>query len=70
MLEHVIKKQVIQDFQKAEKQINEYIDRFQSGFDYLIEQRAIREVEAPEIIANLESQRIQLSEYLHQLISI
>jgi len=30
----------------------------------------MREVEAPEIIANLESQRIQLSEYLHQLISI
>jgi hypothetical protein len=66
----VIKKQVIQDFQKGQQQINEYIDRFQSGFDYLIEKRAIREVESPEIIANLESQRIKLSEYLDELISI
>ncbi|OKH53443.1 dynamin family protein [Calothrix sp. HK-06] len=67
LLERVIEKQISEDFQKGEKQINNYINRFQAEFDYLLKERATREVEAPNIIAHLESQRIELSEYLNEL---
>lgn len=70
LLQRVIEKQVSEDFRKGEKQINDYINRFQAEFDYLLEERAIREVEAPEIIANLENQRIKVSEYINELIFI
>ncbi|RUS94192.1 GTPase [Dulcicalothrix desertica PCC 7102] len=67
LLERVIEKQISEDFQKGEKQINNYINRFQAEFDYLLKERATREVEAPNIIDHLESQRIELSEYLNEL---
>jgi hypothetical protein len=67
MLKRVIEKQISEDFQKGEKQINNYINRFQAEFDYLLKERATREVEAPNIIAHLESQRVELSEYLNEL---
>lgn len=67
MLKRVIEKQISEDFQKGEKQINNYINRFQAEFDYLLKERATREVDAPNIIAHLESQRVELSEYLNEL---
>ena len=70
LLQRVIQKQVSEDFQKGEKQINDYINRFQSQFDNLLKKRATREVKAPEIVAMLESQRIKVNEYHTQLQSI
>ncbi|MDJ0796829.1 MAG: dynamin family protein [Calothrix sp. MO_167.B12] len=70
MLERVIQKQVSEDFWKAERQINDYINRFQFQFDQLLKERATREIEAPDIVAKLENQRIKVSEYLNELISI
>lgn len=67
MLKRVIEKQISEDFQKGEKQINNYINRFQAEFDYLLKERATREVEAPNIIAHLESQITELSEYFKEL---
>ncbi|MEH2255608.1 dynamin family protein [Nostoc sp.] len=70
LLQRVIEKQVSDDFRKGEKQINDYINRFQVEFDSLLKERATREVEASEVIANLESQRIKVTEYLNELVSI
>ena len=70
LLQRVIQKQVSEDFQKGEKQINDYINRFQAEFDQLLKERATREVEAPEIVANLESQRMNVNEYISELVSI
>jgi GTPase Era involved in 16S rRNA processing len=70
LLQRVIQKQVSEDFRKGEKQINDYINRFQSEFDYLLKERATRELEASEVIAILESQRIKMSEYLNELVYV
>ncbi|MFB2918001.1 hypothetical protein ACE1CB_05870 [Aerosakkonema sp. BLCC-F2] len=70
LLQRVIQKQVSEDFRKGEKQINDYIDRFQSEFDQLLKERATREVEAPQIIATLESQKAESNGYLSELLSI
>lgn len=70
LLKRVIEKQITQDFHKAEKQINDYINRFQTQFDKVLIERATRELESPQIIADLETQRIKISEYLNELISI
>ncbi|MFB2971366.1 dynamin family protein [Aerosakkonema sp. BLCC-F183] len=70
LLQRVIQKQVSEDFRKGEKQINNYIDRFQSEFDQLLKERATREVEAPQIIATLESQKAESNGYLSELLSI
>ncbi|MHC0061503.1 dynamin family protein [Nostoc sp. UIC 10890] len=70
LLQRVIEQQVSDDFRKAEKQINDYINRFKHEFDSLLKQRQRREVEAYEVIDTLESQRIKVSEYLSELVSI
>ncbi|MEH2422899.1 MAG: dynamin family protein [Nostoc sp.] len=70
LLQRVIEKQVSDDFRKGEKQINDYINRFQDEFDSLLKQRATREVEASEVIAILENQRIKVTEYLKELVYI
>lgn len=70
LLQLVIKNQVKEDFKSAEKQISDYIDRFQTEFDCLLRERETREVEADQIRAMLESQKPQLNEYLSKLISI
>ncbi|MEH2338938.1 dynamin family protein [Nostoc sp.] len=70
LLQRVIQKQVSEDFRKGEKQINDYINRFEAEFDSLLKQRATSEVKASEVIANLESQRIKVTEYLNELVSI
>lgn len=70
LLQRVIEKQVSDDFCKGEKQINDYINRFQAEFDYLLKERATREVEASEVIHHLESQKTKVTEYLSELVSI
>jgi hypothetical protein len=68
LLQRVIEKQVSEDFRKGEKQINDYINRFQSEFDYLIKERAMKELQADEVVAGLETQRIEVSKYIHKLL--
>jgi uncharacterized protein YPO0396 len=70
LLERVINKQVSADFRSAEKQINDYIKRFQNDFDRVLKERETKEAEAPEILARLEYQKAKLIEYLSQLTSI
>jgi hypothetical protein len=70
LLERVINKQVSADFRSAEKQINDYIQRFQNDFDRVLKERETKEAEAPEILARLEDQKAKLIEYLSQLTSI
>ncbi|MEG4107462.1 hypothetical protein [Microcoleus sp. S13_C5] len=70
LLERVIGKQVEADFRSAERQINDYINRFQNDFDRVLKERETKEVEAPEILARLEDQKAKLIEYLSQLSSI
>ncbi|MEG4014931.1 MULTISPECIES: hypothetical protein [unclassified Microcoleus] len=70
LLERVINKQVSTDFRSAERQINDYINRFQNDFDSVLKERETKEAEAPEILARLEYQKAKLIEYLSQLSSI
>lgn len=70
LLQLVIHNQVREDFRNAEKQINDYIDRFQTEFDCLLRERETRGAEADQIRAILESQKAQLKEYLNELFSI
>ncbi|HSF74676.1 MAG TPA: hypothetical protein VLA84_12840 [Microcoleus sp.] len=70
LLERVIDKQISADFRSAEKQINDYIKRFQNDFDRVLKERETKEAEAPEILARLEDQKAKLIEYLSQLSSI
>lgn len=70
LLDRVINKQVSADFRSAEKQINDYINRFQNDFDRVLKERETKEAEAPEILARLEYQKAKLIEYLSQLSSI
>ncbi|MBD1835084.1 dynamin family protein [Cyanobacteria bacterium FACHB-472] len=69
LLQRVIDKQISEDFRSAEKQINDYIKRFQDEFDQLLRQRETREAEASEIRGMLEAQKVQLTEYLQELTS-
>lgn len=70
LLERVIDKQISADFRSAQKQINDYIQRFQNDFDRVLKERKTKEAEAPEILARLEYQKAKLIEYLSQLSSI
>ncbi|MCL1463347.1 dynamin family protein [Argonema galeatum] len=70
LLERVIEQQVSADFRSAERQINDYIQRFQNDFDRVLKERKTNEAEAPEILAKLEAQKIKLNEYLTELTSI
>ncbi|MEP0858730.1 hypothetical protein [Trichocoleus sp. DQ-U1] len=70
LLQRVIEKQVKADFRSAEKQINNYINRFQTDFDRLLRERKMRGAETDQIRARLESQKAQMNEYLRELTSI
>jgi hypothetical protein len=70
LLNRVIEKQITDDFSSAEKQINDYINRFQSEFDRILKERETKEAEAPEIREKLENQKAELSEYLQELAKI
>lgn len=70
LLQRVIQKQISADFKSAEKQINDYIDRFQFEFDNLLKQRAEEELIADEIIPILTTQRMEVNQYLNELIAI
>ncbi|MFO0099824.1 MAG: dynamin family protein [Aphanizomenon sp.] len=70
LLERVIKKQIADDFRKAEKQINDYITKFQDLFDSLLKERETKEAESDEILSTLNIQKENLNEYLQELKSI
>ena len=70
LLERVIKKQVAEDFRNAEKQINDYIKRFQDEFDRLLKERETKEAEGDRIREMLEIQKAELNQYLHELTTI
>ncbi|MEG4417112.1 dynamin family protein [Microcoleus sp. LAD1_D5] len=70
LLVRVIEQQVSTDFKSAERQINDYINRFQNDFDRVLKERETKEAEAPEILARLEYQKAKLIDYLSQLSSI
>lgn len=67
VVERTIKKQVAEDFRQAEKQIYEYIERFQQEFRRLLKERSSKEVEVDRTIAILEFQRDELYEYMEEL---
>jgi DNA repair exonuclease SbcCD ATPase subunit len=67
VVERAIKKQVAVDFRQAEKQIYEYIERFQQEFRRLLKERSSKEVEVDRVIAILEFQRDELYEYMEEL---
>ncbi|MEG4226453.1 dynamin family protein [Microcoleus sp. N9_B2] len=70
LLKRVIDRQVSTDFKSAERQINDYIKRFENDFARVLKERETKEAEAPEILARLEYQKAKLIEYLSQLSSI
>lgn len=70
LLQRVIEKQVAEDFRNAEKQINDYIKRFQDEFDRLLKERETKEAEGDRIREMLEIQKSQLNKYLHKLTTI
>ncbi len=70
LLQRVIEKQVSADFSSAEKQINDYIKRFQDELDGLLRKREMKEAQAAQIRAMLEAQKVVLNEYLSELTSI
>ncbi len=67
ILQRVIEKQVSEDFRNAEKQINDYISRFQTEFEHLLKEREMRGEEADQIRAAIETQKAQLDDYLSKL---
>lgn len=67
VLQQIIEKQIKEDFNNAERQINAYIDRFQNIFDSLIKERKTKEGEREKICAALEEQKDKLSQYLNEL---
>ncbi len=70
LLQKVIKTQISNDFKNAEKQINDYIKRFQDELDSLLRKREMKEAESDQIRAKLEAQKASLNEYLSELTSI
>lgn len=70
LLQRVIERQISDDFKNAEKQINDYIKRFQDELDGLLRKRETKEAEADQIRAKLEAQKAALNEYLSELTSI
>lgn len=67
LIKRAIEKQVKDDFKIAERQMEEYIDRFQVKFDRLLKERETREQEAPQIIETLESQIKDIEFYLEDI---
>lgn len=70
LLQRVIEKQVSADFRSAEKQINDYINSFQSLFDQVLTERETKEEKAPHIRASLEAKKVKLNEHLCELVNI
>lgn len=70
LLQRVIEKQISDDFRSGEKQINDYIHRFQTELDRLLRERETKEAKADQIRAMLEAQKVNLNKYLDELSSI
>lgn len=70
IFKQVIERQIAADFQSAEQQIKNYIERFKNQFNYLVSEREKPEVDTNEILVNFQAQKKQLNEYLSELNSI
>ena len=70
IFKQVIERQIAADFQSAEQQIKNYIERFKDEFNYLVSEREKPEADTEEILVNLQAQKKQLNEYLSELNSI
>ncbi|MBD1926841.1 dynamin family protein [Trichocoleus sp. FACHB-90] len=70
IFKQVIERQIAADFQSAEKQVKDYIERFKDEFNYLVSEKQKPEVDTNEILVNLQGQKKQLNEYLSELNSI
>jgi hypothetical protein len=66
-LKRIIEKQIFKDFRSAEKQINDYIKRFQNEFDFLLKERETKQTEEDKIRETLNLQKENLNKYLHEL---
>lgn len=63
----VIQQQVKEDFQSAEMQIKDYIDKFQSELEYLVWQREHQEEKTEKICSDLQVYQTRLSECMEEL---
>lgn len=70
ILKRVIQDQVDDDFRSAEKQMNDYIQKFQNEFNNLVKQRQEKEADAPKILAMLEQQKAGFMKYLSEISEI
>ncbi len=69
-LKRVVEKQIYDDFEIAEQQINDYIQRFQYEFDHLLKEREVKEAEIGTIREKLNIQKQSLNQYLVELKNI
>lgn len=67
IVERVIRRQIADDFGLAEKQINDYIQRFLAEFDRLLKERESREAEMERMVTILTDLQVALAPYLHDL---
>jgi GTPase Era involved in 16S rRNA processing len=69
-LTRIVEKQIYDDFRNAEKQISDYIKRFQNEFDFLLKERETKQTEEDKIRETLNLQKENLNKYLHELNNI
>lgn len=67
IVERVIRRQIAEDFGLAEKQINDYIQRFLTEFDRLLKERQAREAEMETVLSVLTEHKLGLELYIQQL---
>jgi len=67
LLARVVQKQVDADFASAEKQISEYMDKFQIELERILSERDRKQEEAPIVIELLTGYSDQLEEHLRNL---
>ncbi|MGF1487542.1 MAG: dynamin family protein [Prochloraceae cyanobacterium] len=67
LLKRVIDRQVSEDFTKAEKQINDYIERSQIVLDRLLSDRQTKEAQADRIISTFKVQKATIQSHLNEL---
>lgn len=67
LLTRVVQKQIDADFASAEKQISDYMDKFQIELEGILAERNRKQEEAPIVIELLTSYRTKLEEHLETL---
>jgi GTPase Era involved in 16S rRNA processing len=67
LLDRVVKNQIDDDFASAEKQISDYMDKFQIELERILSERNNKQEEAPIVIELLTESKARLGEYLQIL---